>query len=97
MPRFAVWHSRGSQACGGRMSYCRGHPGGSTVCTSLSQRDEGISMAQSVDGLVIPLPSKHVDDYRRGAHKAGTIWREYGAIEFRACVRDDLTIKVATQ
>src|SRR5438094_5271736 len=92
MPRFAVWHSRGSQACGGRMSYCRGHPGGSTVCTSLSQRDQGISMAHYVDGFVIPLPRKNVDDYRRGAQKAGKIWRAYGALEFREWFGDDLNV-----
>ena len=28
-------------------------------------------------------------DYRRMAQKAGKIWREHGALEFRECVGDD--------
>ncbi len=36
-----------------------------------------------VDGFVIPLPKKNVQAYRRIALKAGKIWREYGALEFR--------------
>lgn len=36
----------------------------------------------------------HLDDYRRGAQKAGKIWREHGALEFRECVGDDLNVKM---
>jgi len=50
-------------------------------------------MAHYVDGFVIPLPKKNVDDYRRMARKAGKVWREHGALEFRECVGDDLDIK----
>lgn len=46
-----------------------------------------------VDGFVIPLPKKNVQAYRRLALKAGKIWREYGALEFRECVGDDLAVK----
>ena len=46
-----------------------------------------------VDGFVIPLPKKNVQAYRRIALKAGKIWREYGALEFRECVGDDLAVK----
>lgn len=46
-----------------------------------------------VDGFLIPLPKKKVQAYRRVALKAGKIWREYGALEFRECVGDDLAIK----
>ena len=51
-------------------------------------------MAHYVDGFVIPLPKKNVGDYRRGARKAGKIWRDHGALEFRECVRDDLDVKM---
>jgi uncharacterized protein YbaA (DUF1428 family) len=47
-------------------------------------------MARYVDGYVIPLPKKNVAAYRRLAQKAGKIWREHGALEFRECVGDDL-------
>lgn len=46
-----------------------------------------------VDGFVIPVPKKNVQAYRRIALKAGKIWREHGALEFRECVGDDLAVK----
>ena len=50
-------------------------------------------MARYVDGYVLPVPKKKVDAYRRMAQKAGKIWREHGALEFRECVGDDLKVK----
>ena len=43
-----------------------------------------------VDGFVIPIPKKNLPAYVRDARKAGKIWREHGALEFRECVGDDL-------
>ena len=43
-----------------------------------------------VDGFVIPIPKKNVEDYRKIARTAGRIWREYGALDYRECVGDDL-------
>ena len=43
-----------------------------------------------VDGFVVPVPKKKVEAYRRLAKKAGKIWKEYGALEFRECVADDV-------
>ena len=51
-------------------------------------------MAHYVDGFVIPLPKKNVGEYRREAQKAGKVWRDHGALEFRECVGDDLDIKM---
>ncbi len=51
-------------------------------------------MAHYVDGYVIPVPKKSVNAYRRGARKAGKIWRDHGALEFRECVGDDLNVKI---
>ena len=48
-----------------------------------------------VDGYVLPVPKKNLTAYRRMAQKAGKIWREYGALEFRECVGDDLKVKMA--
>jgi uncharacterized protein YbaA (DUF1428 family) len=41
-------------------------------------------MARYVDGFVLPVPKNKV---------AGRIWREYGALELRECVGDDLKVK----
>ncbi len=46
-----------------------------------------------VDGYVLPVPKKNIQAYRRLAAKAGKIWREYGALEYRECVGDDLNLK----
>src|SRR5688500_12817886 len=43
-----------------------------------------------VDGYVVPVPIKKIAEYRRMATKAGKIWMEYGALEFRECVADDV-------
>ena len=43
-----------------------------------------------VDGFVVPVPKKKLAAYRRMAQKAGKIWREHGALEFRECVADDV-------
>jgi uncharacterized protein YbaA (DUF1428 family) len=47
-------------------------------------------MADYVDGFVLPIPKKNLAAYRRIARKAGKIWREYGALEYRECVADDV-------
>jgi uncharacterized protein YbaA (DUF1428 family) len=51
-------------------------------------------MARYVDGFVLQVPKKKADAYRRIAQKAGRIWREHGALEFRECVGDDLNVKM---
>jgi uncharacterized protein YbaA (DUF1428 family) len=43
-----------------------------------------------VDGFVVPVPKRDVDAYRRMARKAGKIWREHGALEYRECIADDV-------
>jgi len=43
-----------------------------------------------VDGYVLPVPKKNLSVYRQIAQKAGKIWREHGALEYRECVGEDL-------
>ena len=43
-----------------------------------------------VDGFVVPVPKKKLAAYRRMARKAGKVWREHGALQFRECVGDDV-------
>lgn len=47
-------------------------------------------MALYVDGFVIPLPKKNVEEYRRISTKCGKIWMEHGAVNYRECVADDV-------
>ena len=47
-----------------------------------------------VDGFLLPLPKKNLELYRRIAQKAGKIWREHGALEYRECVGEDIKPKM---
>jgi len=42
-----------------------------------------------VDGFIVPVPKRKLKAYRALASKAGKLFREYGALEFRECVIDD--------
>ncbi len=44
-----------------------------------------------VDGFLVPVPKKKLAAYRSMAAKAGKIWREHGALEFRECIADDVS------
>ncbi|HJS07226.1 MAG TPA: DUF1428 domain-containing protein [Pirellulales bacterium] len=46
-----------------------------------------------VDGFVLAVPKKNMPAYRRMSQKAGKIWKEHGALEYRECAGDDLNIK----
>jgi uncharacterized protein YbaA (DUF1428 family) len=50
-------------------------------------------MARYVDGFVLPVPKKNLKAYSRMAQKAGKIWREHGALDYKECVGDDLDVK----
>ncbi|GAB1487683.1 DUF1428 domain-containing protein [Opitutaceae bacterium] len=52
-------------------------------------------MALYVDGFVIPVPKKNLAAYRRMAAQAGQVWREYGALDYKECVGDDLATDFA--
>ena len=43
-----------------------------------------------IDGFVVPVPKKNLPAYRRMAQKAGKVWREYGALEYREWIADDV-------
>jgi uncharacterized protein YbaA (DUF1428 family) len=47
-----------------------------------------------VDGFVLPVPKKNLQAYRRMAQKAGKLWREHGALDYKECVGDDLNTKM---
>lgn len=49
-------------------------------------------MARYVDGYVLPVPKKKLPAYRRMASRAGKIWREHGALDYKECAGDDLKV-----
>ena len=49
-------------------------------------------MAHYVDGYVVPVPLAKLAEYQRLARKAGKVWIEYGALEVREHVADDVKV-----
>jgi uncharacterized protein YbaA (DUF1428 family) len=43
-----------------------------------------------VDGFVLPVPKKNLEAYRQLASKAGDVWREHGALEYREWIAEDV-------
>jgi uncharacterized protein YbaA (DUF1428 family) len=46
-----------------------------------------------VDGFVIAVPKKNLKAYAKISAKAGKLWREHGALDYKECAGDDLAIK----
>ena len=51
-------------------------------------------MPKYVDGFLLPVAKKNLAAYRRMAQKAGKIWREHGALQFRECIGEDIAVKM---
>src|SRR6476659_4157406 len=47
---------------------------------------------QYVDGFVLPVPKAKLAEYQAIAEKAAAIWMEYGALDYRECVGDDMAV-----
>jgi uncharacterized protein YbaA (DUF1428 family) len=45
-----------------------------------------------VDGFVVPVPKKKMAAYRSMARMAGKVWREYGALDYREFIADDVKV-----
>ena len=43
-----------------------------------------------VDGFVIPVLKENLEAYKKMSLSRGAIWKEFGAIEYRECVGDDV-------
>jgi uncharacterized protein YbaA (DUF1428 family) len=45
-----------------------------------------------VDGFIVAVPKKNLQAYIRMAKKAGKVWREHGALEYREWVAEDVKV-----
>ena len=45
-----------------------------------------------VDGFLIAVPKKNMKAYVAIARRAGKVWRECGALEYRECAGDDMKV-----
>ena len=46
-----------------------------------------------VDGFLLTVPTRKLAAYRKLSAKAGKVWKDHGALEYRECVGDDLDTK----
>src|ERR1700704_4184505 len=45
-----------------------------------------------VDGFIVAVPKKNLAAYARMAKKVGKVWREYGALDYREWIADDVKV-----
>jgi uncharacterized protein YbaA (DUF1428 family) len=45
-----------------------------------------------VDGFIVAVPKKNLTAYTRLAKKAGKVWREHGALDYREWVAEDVQV-----
>jgi uncharacterized protein YbaA (DUF1428 family) len=46
-----------------------------------------------VDGYVLPLPKRNLNAYRRMAQKGSKVWKKYGALDYKECIAEDISIQ----
>lgn len=47
-----------------------------------------------VDGFVLTVPTDKLPEYKKIARKAGKVWMELGALEYRECIGDDMNVQM---
>ncbi len=50
-------------------------------------------MTSYIDGFVLPVPQKHLDQYRQVAEKVASIWKEHGALAYYEFVGEDMNLE----
>jgi len=45
-----------------------------------------------VDGFLLAIPARKLAVYRRISAKAGKVWKDHGAIDYKECVADDVKV-----
>tara|TARA_R110002051_G_C8595315_1_gene479509 strand:+ start:422 stop:811 length:390 start_codon:yes stop_codon:yes gene_type:complete len=50
-------------------------------------------MANYLDGFVLPIPRKHLDEYKNVAEKVAEIWKEHGALAYWEYVGEDMKLE----
>ena len=51
-------------------------------------------MPHYIDGFVLPVPKKQLAAYIKMSKTACKVWLDHGALEYRECVGEDLSVKV---
>ena len=46
-----------------------------------------------IDGFSLPIPKKHLEEYKRVAKEVAEIWKEHGALAYHEFVGEDLSLE----
>ena len=49
-------------------------------------------MANYIDGFIFPIPRDRLSEYKRLVEQVAEIWKEYGALDYREYVGDDMEL-----
>lgn len=47
-------------------------------------------MAKYVDGFIIVMPEKNLNEYKKMAKLGAKVWKKYGALDYKECVSEDI-------
>ena len=50
-------------------------------------------MSNYIDGFMLPIPRKYLNEYKSVAEKVAEIWKEYGALAYFEYVGEDLKLE----
>lgn len=50
-------------------------------------------MSNYIDGFVLPIPKKHLDEYKHVVETVAGIWKEHGALDYFEFMGDDLHLE----
>ena len=45
-----------------------------------------------VDGFVVPVPTRKLKAYLALAKRAGKVWKDHGALDYKECIADDVKV-----
>lgn len=68
------------------------HEVGEVDHVGLEARHFALEVPGYVDGFVLAVPKKNLAAYRKMAKLGARVWKEHGALDYRECVGDDLSM-----
>ena len=50
-------------------------------------------MAKYIDGFLLVVPKKNLDEYKKMARLGAKMWKKFGALDYKECMGEDLNPK----
>ena len=58
-----------------------------------TDKSEPNNIGNYIDAFVLPIPQKHIDEYKQIAETVAKIWKEHGALAYFEFVGEDLKLE----